>query len=159
MGLTTRQKTKFVNIKEGKLYSEGKAFDTLEARLERIRLQTREFRGEEVQYWYFDLIGDRGEKYSLGIHYRSGVARSLINTLASVEDFSKPIAITPYQPEEFNKVFIEQGGQKLSWKTSELPPIQTVTLPGGGLAKDDSARLKFFEDMVADINSRLSGFM
>jgi hypothetical protein len=156
MGLKTRPRTNFVNIKEGKLYSQGNPFDTLEGRLVCIRLIDREFRGETVKYWYFDLEDIKtGEKYSLGIHYRSGVARSLINALASVQNYSSPVSITPYQPGEFTKVIVEQRGQKVPWKYEEFPPIQTVTLPGGETAKDDSDRLKFFRDLVDDINHRI----
>jgi hypothetical protein len=155
MALSVKQKTKYINIKEGKLYSEGKPFDTLEARLERIRLQDREFRGEVIKYWYFDLVGAKAERYSLGIHYRSGVARSLINTLASVQDFSKPVTITPYQSGDYTKVMVEQRGEKLSWLKPELPPVQTVTLPSGELTKDDSNRVNFFRDLADDINSRI----
>jgi hypothetical protein len=157
MALGIRVKTKFVNIKDGKLYSEGRVFDTLEARLVQIRLQEREFRGEKVLYWYFDLIGDKQEKYSLGIHYRSGVARSLINALASVLDYSIPVTIITYQPGDFTKVIVEQAGQKLSWKVDQLPPVKEVALPNGERVKDDSERLKFFRDLADDINSRALG--
>jgi len=159
MSLGTRQRKTYLNIKDGKIVvrkPDGAQvlYDFIEGSLTGITKQPREFKGETVLYWYFDLEGDGGEAYSLALHYNSGVAKAILNSLASVETFGK-IKIETYLKNEFTKTLVYNNGEKLNWKYTELPPVEIVEL-GGKTVKDDSKRMSFFEEIADNIVNRVN---
>ena len=151
MSLGVKQKKTYLNIKDGKIYLRDTAYDFIEGYLKGIELKDREFRGEPVKYWYIDIMSPSGELYSLGLPYYSGVAKSLFNSLASAPDFTKQIKIEPYQSGDYTKVVVSSGGERLSWKHSELPPVEEVNI-GGRIVKDDSRRMALIVTLVDEIN-------
>lgn len=144
----------YLNIRDGKIYLKDQPFDFIEGYLKGIQLRDREFRGETVKYWYIDIESPEGELYSLALSYSSGVAKSLFNSLASAHEFKDQIKIMPYQVGDFTKVTTYIGAEKLSWKYSTLPPIDTVMI-GGRPVKDDSKRMQFIENLVNEINGKI----
>jgi hypothetical protein len=159
MSLGVKQSKTYLNIREGKILSrdkEGKEllYDYVEGTLAEITTKEREFKGEVVKYCYIDLHDRSGVVYSLGLHYSSGVAKSLFNSLASVEDYSKTIRIEPYLSGDFTKVVVYSGGIKLAWKYPELPPVEEIQVRGKTV-KDDSKRMEFFEGLVKQINAKI----
>jgi hypothetical protein len=154
MSLGTTQKTTYLNIKDGKIFKDKNPYDYVGGYLKNIDLKDRDFRGETVKYWYINITSKDGDNYSLALPYYSGVAKSIINSLASGDDFSKEILIKPYLSGEYTKVVTYLGDNKLSWKTSELPNIEEVKV-GDKIVKDDSKRMEFIVNLVNEINSKL----
>lgn len=148
----------YLNIKEGRIYYKDKPYKSVSGLLKDIRVREREFNGETVKYWYINLLRENGEDiYSLALHYSSGVAKTILNSLASATDLSKPITIETYQKDNYSKAIVSSGRDKLSWKypPAELPPIETVQI-GSRTIKDDSKRMSFFEEIAEKLNSRVS---
>ena len=154
MSLGVKQNKTYLNVKEGKIHLKGLSYDFVEGYLRGIEIKDREFRGEVVKYWYIDLESQSGELYSLAIPYYSGIAKSLFNSLASAKDFSKEIKIQPYQVGDFTKVVVYSGGEKLSWISSSLPPVDEVKV-GDKIVKDESKRMEFIVTLVSKINSKI----
>lgn len=145
----------YLNIKDGRIYHKDKAYSSVKGYLQGIHLREREFNGETVFYWYINLKRETAEDiYSIALPYNSGVAKSIFNCIASLESFSEPITIQPYEKDGYTKVLVKTGEIKLSWKYSELPPIQEVKV-GDRIVKDDSKRMQFFKDIVEQINTAI----
>lgn len=148
---------KYVNIKDGKMiHREGGKetfYDYLEGELVDITTPTRTYNGEEVKVWYFKFKGKDSEEYILSIGYHSGVAKTILNALASAEDFTE-IKILPYQKDGYTKVVTFSKGDKLSWKYEKLPPIEHIEV-GGKKIKDDSKRMVLFDNISKEILQKL----
>lgn len=147
----------YLNIKEGRLIYKDKPYKSVKGYLKDIRLRDREFNGETVKYWYINLLRENREDiYAVALHYHSGVAKTILNSIASAADMSKPITIEPYQKDGYQKAIVSSGADKLSWKypPAELPAVETVQL-GSERVKDASKRMLFFEQIAADINDRI----
>lgn len=154
MSLGVKQNKTYLNVKEGRIVykspkGEEMAYDYLEGKLVGITKKERDFKGEPVVYWYFDIEGEEGELYSLSMPYSSGVAKAILNSLASVEELGK-IRIETYQSGEFTKSIIYNNGDRLNWKYSALPPIEEVKV-GERMVKDDTKRMALFNEMAQDI--------
>lgn len=154
MSLGIKQSKTFLNVKEGKIYQKDVAYDYVEGYVKSIEVKDREFRGEVVKYWYINIESQSGELYSLALPYYSGVAKSLFNSLASEDDYSKLIRIQPYQSGDYTKVVVYSNGEKLSWIKSTLPPIEQVKV-GDKIVKDESKRMEFIFNLVNQINSKI----
>jgi len=154
MSLGVKQDRTYLNIKEGKIYNGATAYDFLQGYLKAINLREREFKGETVKYWYIDILSEGGELYSISLSYYSGVAKSLFNSLASAQDFSKPIKIETYQSGEFTKVVVYSGADRLLWKHSELPKVEIIKV-GDKTVKDDSKRMDLIVSIVNEINIKI----
>jgi ribosomal protein L19 len=155
MSLGVKQSRIYLNVKDGKIIQGDQTFDYVKGDLVDIRKQTREFNGEEVVYWYFDLQSQEGKLYSLALHYSSGVVKSILNSLSSATSL-KNIQIEPYQSGGFTKAVVKSNGEKLSWKYQDLPPVEEVKV-GNKLVKDDSKRMEFFEGIALEIVNRING--
>jgi hypothetical protein len=155
------EKKIFLNIAEGKVtrrVGNGRVekYDFVEGTLERIYKREREFRGEKVLYWYLDIKDTKGgDTYSLGIHSTSGVWRSIILSLGSVESFLFPIKICPYRKGEYDKVVVYSGDTRLDW-VSELPPVEVIEVQGEKV-KSSVKREKFISDLVDKVNRKIQG--
>lgn len=159
MSLGVKQAKSYLNIKEGKIIHKTGAgkealYDFIEGYLVDITKRDREFKGETVVYWYFDIQTETGEIYSLSIHYSSGVAKSILNALGSAEVLGK-IRIETYQSGDFTKAIVYNNGERLSWKYSELPPLEEIKV-GDKLVKDDSKRMDLFNQMAQDIVNKIN---
>lgn len=159
MSLGVKQKKTYLNIKDGKIAvrrpdGAQALYDYIEGSLTGIKKQPRAFKGETVTYWYFDLEGDGGETYSLGLHYNSGVAKAILNSLASADTLGR-IKIETYLKNDFTKTLVYNNGEKLNWKYTELPPVETVEL-GGKTVKDDSKRMELFEEIAGELVNKVN---
>jgi hypothetical protein len=122
----------------------------------------------------FQFVGeDEGIGFILNIQDDSGNAHNIINSLASVEDFSKPITFKAYEKDGYTRVAVYQDNESLPWKLAltELPPIvEVMTIdPKTGKAKplmnpktqkpfrDASERIEVFKKLASDINIKLTG--
>lgn len=156
MSLGIKQTKTYLNVKEGRIYQGSIAYDYVEGYLRGIETKEREFNGERVKYFYFDILSDSGELYSLALPYYGGVAKSLINSLASAQGFTDPIRIQTYQSGDFTKVATYQSGQRLPWKHSQLPPVEELRI-GDRIVKDDSKRMALIASIVITVNSIIKG--
>lgn len=159
MSLGIKQSKTYLNVKEGRIvYKNTKgeeiAYDYLEGKLVGIAKRERDFKGEPVMYWYFDIQGEEGDIYSLSMPYSSGVAKAILNSLASVDELGK-VRIETYQSGEFTKSIVYNNGDRLSWKYSTLPPIEEVKV-GERMVKDDSKRMALFNEIAQDIVNKIN---
>lgn len=154
MGLGNKQDKVYLNVKQGRIYQGQEGYDYIQGYLTGIELRDRSFKGGAIKYWYVDILTDDRILYSLALSYSSGVAKSLFNSLASIDSFSQEIKIQTYQSGEYTKVTVYQGSQRLDWKYKDLPEVKTVTVLGKEV-RDDSLRMSFIEELVRDINSRI----
>lgn len=160
MSLGVNSNRVYLNPKDGKLSLRGPSgeeslFDYVEGRLVGVSKRPREFKGEEVTYWYFDLLGEDGVTYSIATHYSSGVAKAIINSLASAIDSLGRIRIETYLSGEYTKTVVSNNGNRLPWRYQELPPVEELTL-GGRKIKDDSKRMELFERMAEELVNKIN---
>ena len=156
--LGQKDKRIYLNSAEGKIVKRTdqrvEVYDYLEGDLERIYPKEREFRGEKVPYWYLDMRDSQsGDLYSLGIRASSGVWRSLILSLGSVETFLLPIKINPYRKGDYDRVSVYSGEKRLDW-VSDLPPIEEIEVQGQRV-KSTAKRDQYISSLVDQVNSRL----
>lgn len=159
----SRRKT-YLNIKDGAIVrrnsnGEEERFSFVEGRLQGITQRERNFRGETVVYWYIDLMDEAGELYSIGSPYGSNTYKSIILQLASFEGLEavkrgSTVKIEPYLKNDFTKVQVYADGERLSWATRELPPIEEATI-GGRKVKDDSKRMELIISLTETIREAL----
>lgn len=154
MSLGVKNQKTYLNIKEGKIYLKGEPYDYIEGYLKGIETRIREFNGEELKYFYIDIQDVNNKIFSLALVYNSGIAKSLFNSLASLDSYNDLIKIEPYYLNGFTKISVSSGGLRLSWKHRELPPLKEVQV-GNKIVKDDSERMAFIESLVTEINSKI----
>ena len=160
MGLGKIEKATYVSIKEGRIVTKdaaGKeqAHDYLEGMLVDLTRKEKEFNGEKVTQYQFEFKDDEGERYILSTGEKGGVARALINSLASMQGKTGNLRIVPYAKDGFSKVLLYQNGERLDWKYKEIPAVEEKQVEGVKI-KDETKRLEFFRNVAEDIASRVS---
>lgn len=159
MSLGTKQPRAYLNLKDGRIRVKKSSgdeifYDYIEGKLVDISHRPREFNGETVEYWYLDIQVESGTIYSLSLHYSSGVAKSIFNALASAETLGT-IKLETYQSNGFTKAVVYNNGEKLSWKYTEIPPIEEIQA-GGKVVKDDTKRMEFFKGIAESIKRKIA---
>ena len=160
MSLGTKQNRTFLNIREGRIIKRGRdgqeqTYDYVEGYLGGIYKREREFKGERLEYWYFDLQDPNGgEIYSLSVHYSSGVAKSIINSLASADELGL-VRLEGYQSGDYTTAVVYNNGVKMAWKYTELPPVKEIQI-GGRMVKDDSQRMEFIERVAGEVVGKIN---
>jgi len=159
MSLGVNKSKIFLSLKDGKIALKKRSgeialYDFIEGYLVELKKVDREFKGEIVPYWYIDLQDNKGDIYSLAIHYNSGVAKSIINSLGSVEDLGL-IRIETYLKDEFTKAVVYNNGERLNWKYTDLPPVEMVKV-GDKTIKDESKRMELFNNLASEISGKVS---
>jgi hypothetical protein len=151
---------KYINIKDSKIVYKDttgvKHYGYVQGKLTGLSTPTRVYNGKETKVWYFNMEDDKGEEYILSIGYLSGVARTILNALASTEDFSD-IKITPYEKNGYTKAVVESNGTRLDWKYKDLPEVEVIR-KGTEEIKDDSKRVAFFDNIGEEVKKKLSQF-
>lgn len=150
----------YLSIVEGSLVHKEKGekslYSFVSGFLERIYQQERTFNGEDVAYWYINIRGEKGELYSLCLPFRSGVFKSIVLSLASVENLLlEPIKIEPYKKGDYTRVNVYSGERKLDWIVKELPAVEELVIAGQKV-KDDTRRMALIARLVEKINERLA---
>ena len=143
----------YLNLKRGKIYHNETAYDYVEGYLKAIEAKERIFRDEIMKYWYIDIQAPGGDLYSLSMPYESGAAKSLFNSLATAENFNELIKIQAYNQDEYTKIIVHSGGERLQWK-APLPPLEEITV-GSQTIKDSSKRMEFIVNLVNEINTKI----
>lgn len=161
MALGQRQERKtYLSITHGKVVQgtgDSKQYYTyIDGSIEAIYTKHSHFGGEDVVRWYIDMR-DGEELYSLCLPYSSGVFKSIILSLAAMEDLtnSTPVRIEPYEGKNgYTKVIVFADGIKLDWITKQLPPQEIITI-GGKQVKDDSKQMEYISSLCAKITERI----
>jgi hypothetical protein len=160
MGLGIKQNKTYLTIKDGKLNCKNarggmSKYDYVEGILVGIEKKERIFdNGEAVPYWYFDIQESKGELYSLALSYNSGVAKSILNSLASVDGYGI-IRIETYSKDGFNKVVVYNNGVRLNWKYTDLPPAEEVKV-GDKIVKDETKRMELFNNIAVSVTNTIN---
>lgn len=166
MALLNRQNNRriFLGVSFGKITRKVQGqenpdtFTDIEGHLSEIVERSAEVKG--VQTPFLDFIIEDGEDvYNLSVQKNSGVARSIILSLASVPDFVNNITrISPYLSKdgEHTNISVYVNKQKVSWvvEPSKIPPLKKVVV-GSKEYADDTDRSKFFDELLAVIKQRL----
>ena len=160
MGLGKTEKVTYVSIKEGRLVTKDatgaeQLHDYLEGSLVDLTRKEKEFGGEKVTQYQFEFKDDKGERYILSTGEKGGVARALINSLASMQGKTGNLRIVPYAKDGFSKVLLYQNGERLDWKHKEIPGVEERQIEGVKI-KDETKRLEFFRNMADEIASKVS---
>jgi len=159
MGLGKTSKVIFVSIKDGSLCTKDESgneqqHDYLEGRLVGVSLREKEFSGKKVNQYYFDFKDDQEMLFTLSTGEKGGVARSLLNSLASIKSAASTFRVITYAKNGYNKVRVYENGEPLNWKYQELPAVEEKVIAGEPV-RDESKRLDFFREMAKEISSKV----
>ena len=161
MALGQRQDRKtYLSITHGKVVKgtgDSRQYYTyIDGCIEAIYTRHSHFGGDDVVRWYIDMR-DGEELYSICLPYSSGVFKSIILSLSSLDELSSSthVRIEPYEGRNgYTKVVVYADGVKLDWITKQLPPQEIVTI-GGKQVKDDSKQMEYISSLCATITERI----
>lgn len=158
MGLGNFKPKTYLSIKDGKIRKidpqtkQETYYDFIEGTLNSITTPERDY----GKIWEFEILDPKtNDSYALTMSYNSGVAKSILNCLASIEGTLGAIKIKPYFINDFNKVTVFNDGVKLNWKYTQLPPIKEIEA-GGKTYPDDSERVNLFEKIAEELRGEIS---
>lgn len=150
----------YLSIKDGKIvHTEAghtKYYSSVEGTLDRLYKLERTFGNQKSLYWYIDLKGETGDRYSISLSYNSGVFKSIALSLASDIGLcsSSVVKIETYSQNNYTKVKVYSNGRKLDWAIKQLPEVKVVEVAGRTI-KDDTERMQVIEGLAASIAERL----
>lgn len=154
--IKSEDKRIYLNVKDGAVVRRtatgDQRFAYVSGAVEKIYTRDRSFRGETVKYWYIDMRDPAGELYSIGFSYRSNVFKGIVLSLATAGTLND-VKIEPYIKNNYEKVIVYQGGNKLDWIVKSLPAVEVVTV-GGREVKDDTKRMNYISSLVQAINEK-----
>lgn len=154
----------FLGIAYGKITHRVQGQETpetytdVEGHLKDIIIRNAEIKG--VPTPFMDLIIEDGaDTYNLSVQLNSGVARSIILSLASVQNFiGNTVRINPYLSKdgEHTNIAVYVNNQKVSWvvEPSQIPALEYVQV-GSQKVADDTKRSKFINQHVLLLQKRL----
>ena len=155
------EKKIYLSINNGKVVQgtgENKQYyNYINGFIEAIYIKHSNFGGEKVARWFMDMR-DGEELYSLCFPYSSGVFKSIILSLASLENLTTntPVRIEPYKGRNgYNKVVVYADGIKLDWITKQIPQQEIVTI-GGKQVKDDTKQMEYITYLCSMITERIN---
>ncbi len=157
MPLGNLKKTTYISVKDGRLVTKDETgqestHDYLEGTLVDITTRTKEFGREKVTSYLIEFHDEAGERLILSIGEKSGVARSVLNSLASVSGNFGKVRIVAYVKDGYSKVAVYNNGERLAWKYPDIPPVEERDV-GGVTLKDDSKRVLFFRSLAEQIKA------
>lgn len=131
------------------------AFESVKGSLTGIVLKEDGGKGFGAQY-QFNIVNSAGKVIMLMLKHNSLTAQSLLNTLASIEEFGELTFTTSYKNERTN-IWVKNGEADVRWKYAldQLPAVPDMLnsagkpiMQNGKPIKDDSERMEFFESVV-----------
>lgn len=145
--------------KQGDEYVEIDRQQDFSGHLVSVAMKTFTFQDEEKETVELKL-DDGTDVYILNVNF-SNIGRSIINSIASIEDFGKELLISCYRNKAgYASASCRYGLGSLDWKypLSDIPKIKTVTV--GKKEVVDSTELDdFFRNEVNAISKRLGEYM
>lgn len=158
MPLGNLKKATYISVKDGRLVTKNEdgleaAHDFLEGTLVDVTLRTKEFGREKVTSYLLEFHDEAGERLVLSLGEKSGVARSVLNSLASVSGNFGKVRIVAYVKDGYSKVVVYNNSERLAWKYPEIPPVEERVVEGLTI-KDDSKRVLFFRALADSIRAK-----
>lgn len=129
-----------------------------------IQIGSSTFAGKTVEkaQWKVTIV-DGDESFVVTMPYSSAYAKRLINSLASVTDFSKRLRLFPWKMENKEKPgkywhgvtvylppFTKESKVLPAYSKDDIPPMREVRLKGE-TQWDDEEQMAFFENVVQTI--------
>lgn len=98
--------------------------------------------------------------YVLSVQLSSSILRSIIFSLASIQDFKgNLIRINPYlsRDGQYTNISVYNNGAQVKWaiEAKQIPPVKVVQL-GTTEAKDDADRVEFVRNYIKLVQQRLA---
>lgn len=166
MGLLTKNQNRiFLGISKGKIthrvqgQDEPELFDGIEGVLKDIVIRKASVKEKEMEFMDL-IIQDGGNEYDLSVLLESGVARSLIMSLASIQNFVGRLSIEPYMAKDgiHTNVAVTFNAQKVGWvvSMSELPALEKIVTANGKEFIDDSKRSAYLRNLLTGIQQRVA---
>jgi hypothetical protein len=158
MGLGSLKQKTYLSIKDGKIRKidphtkQETYYEFVEGILNSITTPKRDY----GKIWEFEILDPKtNDTYALTMSYNSGVAKSILNCLASIKGTPEIIKIKPYFVNGFNKVAVYNNGVKLNWKYTQFPKIKKIEVEGKTFL-DDTERVNFFEMIAEELRKKIS---
>lgn len=139
------------------------AFELMKGHLTDIVLKEDSGKGFGAQY-QFNILNSAGTTMMLMLKHNSLTTQSLLNSLASIEEFGELTLTTSLKNERTN-IWVKNNGADVRWKyqLDELPDVPDMLdnkgrpiMQNGKPIKDDSERMEFFvENVIPSILSKV----
>lgn len=159
--LGNRANRTFLSIGHGKIQKKNLStgeidlYDTLEGQFKGIRSRDARFNDGVVRVYDF-IFTDGNEEFVLSLQANGGVARGIILSLANMQNPSAGrVKICTYSKGDYTNTAVYQDNVLVKWVEGKVPEIETFTRNNKTFT-DDSARVAFVENLVADINGRIA---
>ena len=164
----------FIAIKNGKIiYKDRESgneyqFKNITGIITGISSHTVTFNNSQQPTDFFDItIKAEDTVYVLSVVKDSGAARQIINSLASVKDFSHTLVIEPWlssaksngeKPYTNVSVYVDSpiNENRLKWAI-ELPKAKEIRLSNGRVLWDNGEQLAALDGLVEEINKTIGG--
>jgi hypothetical protein len=173
-GFSDNSPRTFFYEKEGKIVI-GKGdnqttHDSFSGYLKGIQYQEKEVEFQKgkpttVKSWLVTFADDDENEYVWSTRYTGIPFQSFINSISSLDEFSKAITIGFYLKDERTKIYIRYNGERLNWKYSleEMPAVEPVMVkgkpyrdPNGNQVYDFDERMKWTQKLVDRVNKVLN---
>ena len=159
-GLSNNERRYFLGISKGKIvYRPGKDaepeyYDNFQGVVKSIT--KREALINEKPMLYYDIQMTAGDLlYVLSVPLASSVARSIILSLANIENIKGAIIkISPWKKDEYTNVSVYHKDQRVSWVVNGIPPLKEIIYKKTRIL-DDTERVNLVDSYVTLINERL----
>lgn len=134
--------------------------NTFIGRLESIETKETEYndkKGMNVVTRWSDKEGDR---YQIEVNFNTMICRSLLNNLASIDQFGQINMVVKKNKKGYPSIYIKNDGDDVSWKYSmdEMPKPKEIKDPDTGefVKWSRAEQNKFFLKVLEDISAKVS---
>lgn len=165
MGLKEVKKNIYLKVKEGRIAmrnletNSDELYKSVSGVVTAVNEREAEINGERIKFLEINIDSD-GENFILSVPKNGSLARTIILSLASIEDFKEtPVEFIPYKKDGYTNITVHTlDGNKLPWVCSyeELPAVKPIKLSNGKEVIDDGARQSFLEEMLNQIRQTLA---
>ena len=141
---------------EGGKWEVTEQYNEIEGVIKSIEHVEREWKGK-IKHGCSIIMQDGMDTYKVDCGFND-LLRSILNSVASVENFSDPITIRLYiNKAGYAASYLEQRGERISWKYSpdDQPKVEWVEV-GDVRVPNDKELLLFYKKVIVDIASKLS---
>lgn len=172
MGFGSFTPTVYFKIKDGKIFVHRKdgteeVHDNFTGIIDSIDFKESEieYNGKKTRVKQWNVAFDvSGKRYIWSTKWDGILFQSFINSIASIDDFSKPVQLSPYTKDGRTKLWITVDGEPSKWKYSidEMPKIVPLMLEGepvldsqGNQMYSTKARMEWTHKIVEQLNAKI----
>lgn len=105
-------------------------------------------------------LRDNKELIEIGFGFTSSPARTLINSLLTLDAPIGYLKLTAYKKKDskYTNLYIERNNQKVDWKfkPEDVPAIETEVLKSGKEVLDSTIRDKFWTELYFELRNRIN---